>query len=240
MAGFEPITSPEQLPDEGTSVETLARDFKRLVPAGALDRAELAKDVAAFANRIGGVLLIGAVEDKKRGTLGRYNPADEVTANEMRRACSEAVRDFCSPQPVFDAERVPKDGGFVVAVNVWPFPGQAIGVRRTGDAHAYTFPLRTGTDCTFLRPEQLPMLMIPELRRIVALLYGIPAGKDVFVQQPSGPRMKFRFLEADEVRNVVVLTYTDGQSANRPFNIPLDSIVSVWCNEAGLWELQRK
>jgi hypothetical protein len=64
MAGFEPITKPEQLPPEGTTIETLGRDFKKLAPS--LNPPEMAKDVAAFANRIGGVIIVGAIEDQAR------------------------------------------------------------------------------------------------------------------------------------------------------------------------------
>ena len=240
MAGFEPITKPEQLPEPGTALETLARDFKRLLPSKTPDPEELAKDVAAFANRVGGVLLLGAAEDKKRGTLGRYQPISDVDAKGVRDACSKAVAALCSPKPIFESERIRKDGGFVVAINIWPFPGQAIGVRRAREADAYVFPMRTGIDCVYLKPEQLPMLMIPELRRIVALLYAIPPGEDVMVLQPNGPRQKFRFLRVDEVKNVVVLEHPQGSTTQRPFNIALDSVASVWCDESGIWQIHRR
>jgi hypothetical protein len=239
VPGFEPITKPEQLPAEGTTVETLSRDFKKLVAKGPTDRAELAKDVAAFANRIGGTILIGAAEDRKRGVLGRYQTMGAVEAAEVRKACSEAVRDFCSPQPLFEPDRIPKDGGFVIALNVRPFPGQAVGVRRAGDSDAYAFPMRTGMDCVFLRPEQLPMLMIPELRRVVALLYTIPTSGQVTLHQTGGPRQTFRLLAVDEVKNVVVLQYPPGAGIQSPFNVALDSLASVWCDESGVWQLLR-
>lgn len=45
---------------------------------------ELAKDVAAFANALGAVIIVGTVEDKKHGTLGRYRPSARVEAAEFQ------------------------------------------------------------------------------------------------------------------------------------------------------------
>jgi hypothetical protein len=62
-------------------------------------------------------------------------------------------------------------------VNVWPYVGQVIGVavkcRREHDDYgdeAYVFPVRVGVDSVYLLPEQLPMFMLPEVRRAAILL----------------------------------------------------------------------
>lgn len=126
---FQPVTSPTQLPPAGHSAETYSFDIKQNIQKP-FDSFELAKDVSAFANANGGVILVGAAEDRKRGTISRYLPLDEKGAKEIRDAYSTAVRDHCSPAPVINPVVLPKDGGHVVAVNVWPFPGQAVGVRQ--------------------------------------------------------------------------------------------------------------
>lgn len=65
---------------------------------------------------------------------------------------------------------VQKDSGYVVAVTVWPFPGQIVGVRVTNKAEdgsgedSWRFPIRKGTQTVFLRPEHTAMLMEPRLR----------------------------------------------------------------------------
>ncbi len=184
-------------------METLWRDFKQLRSGDAPpDRAELAKDVAAFANRIGGVIIYGAKE--KGGFLDSYRELEPGEVTALRTASSEAVSNFCSPPPMFDPHPIPVRAGFVVAINVWPFAGQAVGVRRAKNGEEWSFPLRTGKDCRHLRPEQLPMLMIPQLRRVVALLYSIPQGAQIKHNSSSG-NFLHRFIDVDEVENVVKL-----------------------------------
>jgi predicted HTH transcriptional regulator len=105
---------------------------------------ELAKDVAAFANADGGVLLIGAYEDTRHGVLGTYKALDAQAVKLARESYSQAVRSFCFPSPIIDSVVVPHGNGSVVAVNVWPFPGQAVGVRSREHIDAYFFPFRSG------------------------------------------------------------------------------------------------
>lgn len=89
----------------------------------------LARQVAAFANAIGGTLLIGAVEEPGTDRLGTYRPLSHDDAVAVEKRYGDAVKDLCSPKPLIDINAIQKDGGVVVAVNVWPFPGQAVGVR---------------------------------------------------------------------------------------------------------------
>jgi hypothetical protein len=239
MAGFETIAREDQLPPVGTAMETIARDFKRLWEGGLpADRAAVATDVAAFANRIGGAIIVGAFEDKSRRVLGAYKPFDAVTAKGVLDACDLAVRDLCSPKPIFELARVEKDGGFVVVINVWPFPGQAVGVLTGKESEgAYKFPFRTGTQCTYLKPEQLPMLMIPQLRRVVAQLYAIPKDATVVIRSRAGNSV-LKLVEVDEIRNVVRLS-GQHQGRNGIFHFGLDAINSVWCNEQGAWQVDQ-
>ena len=75
VALFRPVATTADLPALSAGRESGTYDFK-----GSVDLAkkrELAKDVAAFANATGGVILIGAEEDKDAGTLRRYAPMDE-------------------------------------------------------------------------------------------------------------------------------------------------------------------
>jgi hypothetical protein len=230
--------TPGQLPEEGAGTETLARDFKRLWEGGLPpDRTDLATDVAAFANRIGGTIIVGAVEDRSRRVLGKYKPFDDATAKSVLDACDLAVRDLCAPKPIFDPVRLAKGSGFVVAINVWPFPGQAVGVR-VGDetAGTFKFPFRTGTHCVYLKPEQLPMLMIPHLRRVVALLYSIPSGAKVCIRPRGGGHSVLTFVEVDELANVVKLSGTH-RNLNKVHHFALDDITSVWCDEQGVWQV---
>jgi hypothetical protein len=97
------------------------------------DFGEMAKDVAAFANAAGGVIVVGV--DHQNGAAQRY-PLSLAEANELVELYSQAVRDRCSPRPLIEPCAIdigpepgkPPDERFVVAVNLWPYPDQPVGV----------------------------------------------------------------------------------------------------------------
>jgi hypothetical protein len=157
MPHFEPFLESSVLPPVGSGYERATLDLKGR--GGVVSAFHKAKDVAAFANHLGGTLLIGAKETA--GVVGEYEPLDESTANSIQKGFSQAVRERCSPRPLVNFARVPCGVGWVLAVNVWPYIGQVVGVRvkadKTADGFgddAYAFPMRTGVDSSYLLPEQ--------------------------------------------------------------------------------------
>lgn len=171
------------LPKLGTH-EDQELDFKYRLNTkdGKTDYLELTKDMAAMANAYGGTIIIGACEDPK-GVLSIYKP---MTEDEAVFACNEyktAQRDRLRPAVIVLPEMRPHDEGFLVTVKVEASVGQAIAVRfipkvdvepeTKATPEIYGFPLRVGDNTTWLQPEQLPMLMIPELRRKILLLKQI-------------------------------------------------------------------
>ena len=171
---IQPIRTENELPPEERSYESLRYDFKGTVNPD--DRAEMAKDVAAFANAVGGVILVGA--DAQGERLVRYQPLPQDHADKVLRSYDLAVRDLCSPKPVVEVAPIHHGDGVVIAVNIWPFPGQPVGVAADRNsavaATSFRFPYRTGTNTIFLAPEQLPMFMLPDVRRVAILLSSIP------------------------------------------------------------------
>ncbi len=253
-----PIIRADQLPPLGTSRETSLYDFK--VTVADAKPFEFAKDVAAFANASGGTLLIGAREHDRK--LGRYEPLNEKDAADTKDAYGRYVTQRCSPVPMFDVVIIPKDGGFIVAVNVWPFPGQPVGAELRGDKVAeghggkgYRFPMRVGVDTIWISPEQLPMLMVPEVRRVAILLDQIPAQSRDRVQifwrgeTRSGTDLKdkvIRFLGVQVMGNVALFENTNVLAQAYPtmshtipdvpdLHVPLDAIGSVWRAGDGEW-----
>lgn len=247
------LTRAEDLPLVGIAREQLLVDFKAQVDPKR--HFELAKDVAAFANASGGVVLVGAVEEN--GKLARYNPLPEALGNEIRAAYSQAVRDRCSPVPLCDPVAIATGGGFVIAVSVWPFPTQPVGVKISGDrateGHAgpgWVFPLRTGVDSVFVRPEQLPMLMLPDLRRMAILLDAIPNDRraDLAVTFRMGVlahgsykkgEQLLDFVEVRLLENVAVFRGAAGKMPETLCHVPLDGIESVWSTGKG-WRIAFK
>lgn len=217
--------------------EDLELDFKfRLnTKDGKTDYLELAKDMAAMANAYGGTIVIGACEDPK-GVLSIYKP---MTEEEAVFTCNEyktAQRDRLRPAVVVVPDTVPHEGGFLVTVKVEPSMGQAIGVRfipkvdvapeTKEPAEIYGFPLRIGDNTTWLQSEQLPMLMLPELRRTILLLNKVGINGKVWVNRVSPNYVDIAaaphtILSIEPDSNALVFWGDDDA-------IPLDQIISVY------------
>lgn len=241
------IDDPCQLPAIGAE-ETTELDFKLTYRKGdGFDAFEMAKDVAAMANANGGTILIGAAEDKNGERLGCYKPLDASTAKETATALEHAVGNRCSPRPVVSVSRIGVDGGEVVAVNVWAYPSQPVGVKVRGDKTdgwgepAWVFPLRVATQTVPLLPEALPMMMEPDIRRRVILLSRIVENCSVLVSSgptPSGYGgggraidMVFLYQRVDVMQNIAVFKVRYNGGGKPTFNIihiPLDDVRTVY------------
>ncbi|MBK9035465.1 MAG: ATP-binding protein [Myxococcales bacterium] len=66
---------------------------------------EKAKDVAAFANHLGGTILIGAQEDRSSQVL-TYNPLTSKEADDSEKAIAQAINNRCRPTPLINFERI--------------------------------------------------------------------------------------------------------------------------------------
>jgi len=242
MPLYHPIDSTSQLPLVGTGDEHLAFDMKETLQHGKPELPfECAKDVAAFANAFGGVILVGAKESAT-GRVEKYSPISSEDAARLATIYSHAVRDNCLPKPIHKVETIAVDGGHVIAVNVWPFIGQPIGVRVKDASTAYRFPLRSGKDTIFLTPDQLHMFMLPQLRRVTILLEGIPPEdrNAVWIKGDGFPNgINVELLDVKPLQNVfrfAMIQPLAPQGSQRDVRaLSLDDVDSVWRTEAGRW-----
>lgn len=240
---WKPIETKDDLPPIGAR-ESVNLDFKAVSTA---DRFEAAKDIAAFANAEGGSLLIGGVG---KDQLVRYEPLSEENARAAMRVHEEAVRDRCQPPPQFSVVGIPMDGGgSLVAVNVWPFLGQLVGVRlkrdevRCGTAGsqldgAIWLPLRVGTHTRSITPEQIPMFIDAHSRRIAISLSQAVGQRVVLIA--TRYKEKGVWGEVAVVRTVDSLndtvTLTVGQNSNYQVSLPFKLIEAV-CRTGDQWQV---
>lgn len=233
---FAQALTVADLPALGANAEHVSRDCKSHVDIARLD--EMGKDIAAFANSVGGVIWIGVSEDKKSNDVTGYNPLKQASdAENVRRAYQTAAADYCSPSPLIDTTSLPWQGGYVVAVNVWPFPGQAVGVRDVANQYSFRFPIRLGNQTDFLRAEQLPMLMVPEIRRVSILLRQMTRGDAIeFIGEST--RWDGVFGEVRELENVLDLELNVG-TTTRPAALPIDAVESVW-RDGRVWRIKAR
>jgi Putative DNA-binding domain len=239
------IDSTASLPAIG-SVEDDALDFKREAArdAGEFDQIEMAKDIAALANGVGGTLLIGANEVDHR--LASYQPMALDVVSQVEQVYGQALSKRCVPTPSARITRVEKDDGFVLAINVSAYLPGPIGVLRKGaetadrgPKHAskpsFMFPVRRGVHTSYLDPGQLAMIQLPELRRAVMMLNLIPPEAAVCLQDQHGHRPSCRIKSTDIDANTIRLQCQAPQGNTVEFTMPVSDIRVVWKTEDGRW-----
>src|SRR5258708_6219854 len=114
---YQPVRTLADLREIELSTEGRSLDFK-----GAADPAEwweLAKDIAAFANHVGGTILVGAAEQADGTAV--FPGVAEPMAKDLAREYENAAKDKCKPRPLIsiDAIQLASDK-VVVAINVEP------------------------------------------------------------------------------------------------------------------------
>ncbi len=234
---FPYVEHSGDLPNFGTR-EDLLLDFKgRVNDDGTFERG---KDLVSFANSSGGVLLIGAAEDRTRGILTRWLPYTDQDAQKIVREYTNVARDSCSPQPFIFAKPISlEDGtGFVIAINVRAHvTGQALFVK--GQRHppdekpqvdVWACYRRVGDQNLEVVPTELPMLMLPQLRRAVILLRSIPDPKAVIVHVPLLGTTEGCIVNIDEEKNIFVVKPGGGAS---PRTFPLDAVDTAYATVNG-------
>jgi hypothetical protein len=240
VALFRTVKEPSDLPAVGTVYEREHLDFK--VRVQGTRTYELAKDVAAFANNTGGVILVGAEEKDDR--LVRYVPMPQPEADSARRAFDAAVRDRCVPPPPTELEVIAHAGGFLLAVNVRPLPDQVVGVKapvekvpgdKVGDV-AFVFPLRVQAGTKFLQPNELGTVIISALRRSAIMLDLIPSAERSAIHLwyrvgPSSgdayatPRVTLEGI--DPVAGQATFSFEDKATFPYPLTLGLEAIEGV-------------
>ena len=159
---------------------------------------EIAKDVVAFANNVGGTILVGAIEGSgdKKGRAVRFSG---VVSGPLVQALERAVA-MCLPVPIVapevialsedDQQRLLGARGTapveVLAINVPPMLSAPVGAPvcdSTGKRidNAYRFPVRRVEGTRYLRPEELVFYMNSRERQVLLQLEGIPAAERTLV-----------------------------------------------------------
>lgn len=239
MPLYRRIETAEDIEAVRGQVESYQVDFKARAK---LRTEKMAKEVAAFANAYGGTLVVG-VNDKRV-----MAPMTEEEAADAERRYLDAAKDWCRPQPLVHAKRIAVDGGgFCVAINVDPMPGQLVATAAAGDKDgkkakppAWRFWMRVGDSCEPIAPEVIPSFYDARIRRLVISVQRMIDDPDarMWVQaRVSGGEhwRSWRFEGASLVldSNAVEVEALQLGEKPRPLSIPLDDILTVWKSAAG-------
>lgn len=248
---YQRIEGPSDLPQAGP-LNSRAREKQDLDFKTFADKREMwehAKDIAAFANSLGGVLLIGA-DDKSDRTVLKYPGVVRQTVAEVKDIYEDAGA-MCSPPQNVDVVPIKGPGNVdLVAVNVDPHVDQLVaspgGHTKTGRLpHVWRFPIRRASQTDDIAPEDIAMYMNPQVRRAFLKLSAIP--------QDGRSRVNFYFprivnpltgsIEArfDEFRIEgipVGRNYVQVTCGGACCRIPLADVVDVWEQSDELWAVK--
>jgi len=251
------IERAEQLPPAGApsaaTREAGDLDFKAFADSRA--GFEHAKDVAALANALGGVLIVGATEDASGAV--EYPGLHGQQAKDVQTIYERAAS-MCVPAPTVDPIPIHLDAGrVVVAVNVTASVDAVIAVPatfRNGEGvrvqvEGWSYPRRVGSQTSFITPSELPMFMTTSSRRGFLLVHQVPEADKkevvVFYGKPrvrgyAGVEVEYvdRLLElrsASVSANVVEFAYAHGQST---FRVPIMDVLDVWEHVPGKWSIR--
>jgi len=245
---YTPIRAASDLPREGPigrgSSERHDLDFKAYASKERL--AEHGKDIAAFANTLGGTILVGAAE--VGGTLSfagvsseQSNPTIKQTPGEVVRYYEQAAQTMCMPRPHVETVVLRYGEVELVAINVEPYVG-VIATKAYVDGpdkslrvveRAWRYPYRVGSQTEFYDPGELWMYSDPSVRRATILLSQIPDNAIVWVsyeellQRGQTQRIPTRRvaegLVLEESKNRVTMEILKSRVA-----VPLRDIRDVW------------
>lgn len=253
MRRYRRVSSPADVALVASEPEDWEHDFKRTVDPA--EWWELAKDVAAFASYLGGLILVGATERP-----GRHADLTGISADHAERvaeAYRQAARHRCRPMPNVEALVLTLAGTdqVVVAVNVDPLPDQPVAAQfyrkdSNGKAeaeNAWRFPIRVGSHTDYIDPARLPMYINPHIRRMVIHLHSVPPDSvlvviwrrpsNQFSEEPVESWSKIR--EVNIGSNAVKLNVTVSRDSNPvDVQVPLEDVEAVWEAEPGKWSVR--
>ncbi len=260
MRTLPPVVENERdLPPLGRlAAEAQERDwleFKGTMAAP--DMQDFAVHTASFANRLGGVILVGA--DLTDGMLS-YPGIPLDYAAKLKESFECAAKEWCHPVADVRPVIVPRRGATTVllAANVTAHVGSIIGVNtRRGNEQgvrnpeAWLFPYRVGSHTKYAPPSELPMFFDVQSRAAALRLLRIPTDDWVclytsppeptvvprnegFFLDPGGPlpcdvaEAKLKGVHLD--RNAVAfgISAKGGESTYPDTFIPLRDVTDVW------------
>ncbi len=235
MVPWVPIVDASLLPLIGTE-ESEHLDFKRQ-PWGASDddKNELLRDVAQFANHLGGSIIIGA-EEGEGGRLARFVSIEdpETVILRVRNTCYDRL----SPRVVVVALTLNNAESSIVVVNVQPSVGPvAIRVSKEKKKIRWEFCRRYGKTKQPIEFEEVER-MWSDGRRGKVLLSRIPDPqlKTVYldIEVPREATKFFLFDQASTItrdEDYFGLKLPGGET----FNFPYEFVKSVWPRVEGGW-----
>jgi len=220
-------------------------DYKSV--ADASEWWELAKDIAAFANHLGGVILVGASEQPNG--LPNHHGLPPAKVAELVHAYDMAGRDKCRPSPLVTCDPIKWDNGReILAVNVAAYAGGLVGARfyelnsmgAPQPADAWQFHMRVGKHNSPLPLEQAIMHMSSQARRTAIFLSAIGEGQKIKLALRRGKGVQIPW-DAVLARYSIAENFAEIKLTGEMYSthgIPFEDIEAVWLGGDSFWHVR--
>jgi hypothetical protein len=221
----------ESLIHLGKTPECIHWDYKQSF--NPKDPADIAIDLAAFANTYGGTLLIGVAEKKINGLKVASSFVPNVDVEEIKKQVHTRIHEIISPK--IDVQVVPIEvlGNPIVAVNVEPSIN-LVGVCLDRDRRQYSFPYRTEYGNQYMIFEEVEKRMVDNKTRAMYLKLKkyLPSGGRVTLYPVPirNYRSQWSFDWMDGFDNEIKLE-TNGF---RSIIVPISFIDEIWRGHEGV------
>lgn len=215
---------------------------------------ELAKDIAALSNSLGGHLVIGALTDAAKTRCEGFVGIEPSLATTLGNLAQQQAKDRCRPTPFVSPHviDVPQKSEQVLVLRVAMSPVAPIGVslrqHRGGKLvdEGWCFPYRVGNHTNYLSPDQFGGYESMSARRAAALLLEIPQANWASLRlrhqsggSPTttgiGMHRPVRLREVSLRENVARFSLIGGEP-EQPFTVPLDEVTTVWSGD-DVWQV---
>lgn len=228
---FKTAQDFESLIHLGETPEGIHWDYKQVF--NPKDPADIAIDLAAFANTYGGTLLIGVAEKKINGLRVASGFAPNVDAEDIKKLVNTRVHEIISPKIETPVVQFEIAGNTVVAINVEPSIN-LVSVCLDKDRLSFCFPYRTEYGNQYMSFEEVEKRMVDNKTRATYLKLKkyIPERSKVCVYPtPLGnAQTEWAYEWIDKSDNEFKLICNDDMS----IRLPISAVDEIWKGNTSL------
>lgn len=231
---YEPFKTEQDFESHirmGETPECIHWDYKQVL--NPKEPADIAIDLAAFANTYGGTLLIGVAEKKMNGLKVASDIVPNVDAELIKKFVNERIHEILSAKIEAPVLQFNVSNKIVVAINVEPSIN-LIGVCLDRDRRSFCFPYRTEYGNRYMSFEEVEKRMVDNKTRAMYLKLKkyLPSGGKVNIYPApiANNKIEWRFEWIHDSENEIRLD----QNGYRSIDVPISFIEEVWNGRGGV------
>ena len=196
-------------------------------------KSDIAIDLAAFANTLGGTLLIGVSEKNIDGRKVANNLFNIADFERIKKSVYTSILDLISPHIDVQVVPIKMDNVLIVAINVEPSVN-LVSVSQEKNGPYYCFPYRTDFGNRFMAFDEVERRMVDNKTRAMYLklkkYFPTDRKVNVYPAPVANNKVEWRFEWIHNSENEIRLD----QNGYRSIDIPISFIEEVWNGRGGI------